>query len=240
MYIKKLIYTMGYSSMIALNNVTRVYGKDASEVVALDNVSLQIDNNEFVAVMGQSGSGKSSLMNILGALDTPTSGEYLLSGQCIQQMDDESLSSIRNQKIGFIFQTFHLLPRLTALENVIVPLRYSHYTEEQALEKGKAMLEKVGLTARADHKPFEMSGGQRQRVAIARALVNEPKVIFADEPTGNLDSKTSYEIMELLVSLHQLGQTIVLVTHEEDIAAYAQRVIRMRDGKIIEDKKCVA
>ncbi len=231
---------MGYSSMIALNNVTRVYGKDASEVVALDNVSLQIDNNEFVAVMGQSGSGKSSLMNILGALDTPTSGEYLLSGQCIQQMDDESLSSIRNQKIGFIFQTFHLLPRLTALENVIVPLRYSHYTEEQALEKGKAMLEKVGLTARADHKPFEMSGGQRQRVAIARALVNEPKVIFADEPTGNLDSKTSYEIMELLVSLHQLGQTIVLVTHEEDIAAYAQRVIRMRDGKIIEDKKCVA
>ncbi|WP_286234459.1 ABC transporter ATP-binding protein [Thalassotalea sediminis] len=226
--------------MIALNNVTRVYGKDASEVVALDNVSLQIDNNEFVAVMGQSGSGKSSLMNILGALDTPTSGEYLLSGQCIQQMDDESLSSIRNQKIGFIFQTFHLLPRLTALENVIVPLRYSHYTEEQALEKGKAMLEKVGLTARADHKPFEMSGGQRQRVAIARALVNEPKVIFADEPTGNLDSKTSYEIMELLVSLHQLGQTIVLVTHEEDIAAYAQRVIRMRDGKIIEDKKCVA
>lgn len=226
--------------MIALNNVSRVYGHDASEVIALDNVSLSISDNEFVAIMGQSGSGKSSLMNILGALDTPTSGEYLLSGRRIQQMDDESLSNIRNQKIGFIFQTFHLLPRLTALENVIVPLRYSQYTAEQATAKGEAMLAKVGLTDRAHHKPFEMSGGQRQRVAIARALVNEPQVIFADEPTGNLDSKTSYEIMDLLVSLHQLGQTIVLVTHEEDIAEYAQRVIRMRDGKIIEDTKCEA
>ncbi|MDO6425752.1 ABC transporter ATP-binding protein [Thalassotalea sp. 1_MG-2023] len=225
--------------MIALNNVSRVYGHDASEVIALDNVSLSINDNEFVAVMGQSGSGKSSLMNILGALDTPTSGEYLLSGDSIQHMDDVSLSQIRNQKIGFIFQTFHLLPRLTALENVIVPLRYSQYTAEQAIAKGEAMLAKVGLTDRAHHKPFEMSGGQRQRVAIARALVNEPQVIFADEPTGNLDSKTSYEIMDLLVSLHQLGQTIVLVTHEEDIAAYAQRVIRMRDGKIIEDTSCV-
>ncbi|OKY27265.1 ABC transporter ATP-binding protein [Thalassotalea sp. PP2-459] len=226
--------------MITLNNVSRVYGHDASEVIALDNVSLSINDNEFVAVMGQSGSGKSSLMNILGALDTPTSGEYLLSGQSIQQMDDESLSQIRNRKIGFIFQTFHLLPRLTALENITVPLRYSQYTAEQAVAKGEAMLAKVGLTDRAHHKPFEMSGGQRQRVAIARALVNEPQVIFADEPTGNLDSKTSYEIMDLLVSLHQLGQTIVLVTHEEDIAEYAQRVIRMRDGKIIEDTSCVA
>ncbi|GHG04201.1 ABC transporter ATP-binding protein [Thalassotalea marina] len=226
--------------MIELRNVTRVYGHGESKVVAIDNVSLDIATNEFVAIMGQSGSGKSSMMNILGALDSPTSGEYHLSGTSIQQMDDISLSRIRNEKIGFIFQTFHLLPRLTALENVIVPLRYSHYTPEEALEIGKSMLDKVGLTSRAHHKPFEMSGGQRQRVAIARALVNSPKVIFADEPTGNLDTKTSYEIMDLLVSLHQQGQTIVLVTHEEDIAEYAQRIIRMRDGKIIEDTKCVA
>lgn len=226
--------------MIELRNVTRVYGHGESEVVAIDNVSLDIATNEFVAIMGQSGSGKSSMMNILGALDSPTSGEYRLSGTSIQQMDDVSLSRIRNEKIGFIFQTFHLLPRLTALENVIVPLRFSHHSPEKAIELGKAMLDKVGLTSRAHHKPFEMSGGQRQRVAIARALVNSPKVIFADEPTGNLDTKTSYEIMDLLVSLHQQGQTIVLVTHEEDIAEYAQRIIRMRDGKIIEDTQCAA
>lgn len=224
--------------MIRVENISRTYGSGESEVKALNNVSLTIKENEFVAIMGTSGSGKSTLMNILGCLDTPSAGEYLLSGESIKSIDDETLSQIRNSKIGFIFQTFHLLPRLSALHNVILPLRYSEVEQAEAEVRGNVMLEKVGLSSRSHHKPNEMSGGQRQRVAIARALVNNPKVIFADEPTGNLDSKTSYEIMDLLCDLHKHGQTIVMVTHEEDIAAYAQRVIRMKDGEVIGDTLC--
>jgi putative ABC transport system ATP-binding protein len=194
--------------MIRVENLCRTYGAGETQVIALSNVSLHIKEGEFVAVMGASGSGKSTLMNI------------------------------RNKKIVFIFQTFHLLTRLSAQENVALPLRYTDTPKQQASERAMAMLDKVGLQNRAHHKPFEMSGGQRQRVAIARALVNEPKVIFADEPTGNLDSKTSHEIMQLLCSLHQQGHTLVMVTHEEDIAAYAKRIIRMKDGIVIEDSGC--
>ncbi|WP_394190066.1 ABC transporter ATP-binding protein [Pseudoalteromonas atlantica] len=224
--------------MIRVENLCRTYGAGETKVMALNNVSLHIKEGEFVAIMGASGSGKSTLMNILGCLDTPSSGNYLLSGESIKEIDDISLSAIRNKKIGFIFQTFHLLTRLSAQDNVALPLRYTDIPKHQASERAMAMLNKVGLQARAHHKPFEMSGGQRQRVAIARALVNEPNVIFADEPTGNLDSKTSHEIMELLCSLHQQGHTLVMVTHEEDIAAYAKRVIRMKDGSVIEDSGC--
>ncbi|KPH63427.1 macrolide ABC transporter ATP-binding protein [Pseudoalteromonas porphyrae] len=224
--------------MIRVENLCRTYGAGETQVIALDNVSLHIKEGEFVAVMGASGSGKSTLMNILGCLDTPTSGNYLLSDESIKEVHDESLSAIRNKKIGFIFQTFHLLTRLSAQENVALPLRYTDMPKQQASDRAMAMLDKVGLQNRAHHKPFEMSGGQRQRVAIARALVNNPQVIFADEPTGNLDSKTSHEIMELLCSLHQQGHTLVMVTHEEDIAAYAKRVIRMKDGVVIEDSGC--
>ena len=224
--------------MIRIDNICRTYGSGETKVNALSNINLTINENEFVAIMGTSGSGKSTLMSILGCLDTPTSGEYLLSGESVKDIDDIALSKIRNTKIGFIFQSFHLLPRLTALQNVILPLRYSDISQEESERRGVEMLEKVGLASRSHHKPNEMSGGQRQRVAIARALVNYPKVIFADEPTGNLDSKTSIDIMKLLTELHTQGQTIVMVTHEEDIAAYALRTIRMQDGVVIEDKKC--
>lgn len=224
--------------MIRIDNICRTYGSGETQVKALSNISLTIKENEFVAVMGTSGSGKSTLMSILGCLDTPTSGDYLLSGESVKDIDDIALSKIRNTKIGFIFQSFHLLPRLTALHNVILPLRYTDIPQEEAEQRGMEMLEKVGLATRSHHKPNEMSGGQRQRVAIARALVNYPKVIFADEPTGNLDSKTSVDIMNLLTDLHSQGQTIVMVTHEEDIAAYALRTIRMQDGIVIEDKLC--
>jgi putative ABC transport system ATP-binding protein len=225
--------------VIRIDNISRIYGEGETQVIALNKVSLTIKNNEFVAVMGTSGSGKSTLMSILGCLDTPSSGEYLLSGESIKNIDDENLSKIRNRKIGFIFQTFHLLPRLSALDNVVLPLRYTDVNPEEAKQRGLEMLDKVGLSSRWHHKPFEMSGGQRQRVAIARALVNRPQVIFADEPTGNLDSKTSNEIMDLLCELHDQGQTIVMVTHEEDIAAYADRMIRMKDGEVIEDRLCI-
>jgi putative ABC transport system ATP-binding protein len=206
--------------------------------VALSNVSLQIDKNEFVAIMGSSGSGKSTLMNILGCLDQQTSGQYWLDGQEVGCFDDTTLSAIRNRHIGFIFQTFHLLPRMTAVQNVMLPLRYSGVDTMLARDRARQMLELVGLGHRMEHKPFEMSGGQRQRVAIARALVNRPKVIFADEPTGNLDSRTSAEILDLLRALHREGQTIVMVTHEAEIAAHAQRIIRMNDGAVVEDRLC--
>ena len=224
--------------MIDLQNISRLYGSGDIQVAALKDISLTIERNEFVAIMGTSGSGKSTLMNILGCLDSPTSGQYFLTGQQISAVKDQQLSKIRNENIGFIFQSFHLLPRLTALNNVTIPLRYTDVSQQQADQRGLDMLARVGLADRSHHKPFEMSGGQRQRVAIARALINDPSVIFADEPTGNLDSTTSAEIMDLLCQLHLSGQTIVMVTHEESIAAYAQRIIRMKDGNIIEDLPC--
>lgn len=209
-------------------------------MIALSDVSLQIEKNEFVAIMGSSGSGKSTLMNILGCLDQQTSGQYWLDGREVGTFDDDTLSAIRNRQIGFIFQTFHLLPRLTAQQNVMLPLRYSRIDDKQASARAVEMLERVGLGHRLNHRPYEMSGGQRQRVAIARALINRPKVIFADEPTGNLDSKTSEEILALLKQLHAEGQTIVMVTHEPEIAAHAQRIIRMSDGAVVEDSQCCA
>ena len=224
--------------MISASALNKVFGSGDTQVQALRDVSLQIAENEFVAIMGSSGSGKSTLMNILGCLDTPSSGSYQLAGADVSQLDDAALSAMRNQHIGFIFQSFHLLPRLSAAENVALPLRYTDTPAEQALQRAEALLQQVGLGHRMHHKPAEMSGGQRQRVAIARALINNPKVIFADEPTGNLDSKTSVEIMQLLTELHRQGNTVVMVTHEDDIAAYAQRVIRMRDGQILEDSGC--
>ncbi|MBZ9613645.1 ABC transporter ATP-binding protein [Rheinheimera maricola] len=224
--------------MITAEGLCRIFGQGETAVTALQNVSVHIAENEFVAIMGSSGSGKSTLMNILGCLDTPSSGRYQLNNQQISQLDDIQLSALRNQHIGFIFQSFHLLPRLTAAQNVALPLRYSEIDATTTLARANALLDQVGLGHRKEHKPHEMSGGQRQRVAIARALVNSPKVIFADEPTGNLDSKTSKEIMQLLCELHSKGNTIVMVTHEDEIAAYAKRIIRMRDGQILEDSKC--
>ncbi|MGL6161413.1 ABC transporter ATP-binding protein [Microbulbifer sp.] len=226
--------------VIKIKELFREYGDGDARVVALSGVSLHIEKNEFVAVMGPSGSGKSTLMNILGCLDQQTSGHYWLDGREVGSFDDESLSAIRNRHIGFIFQTFHLLPRLTARQNVMLPLRFSDAGAAAADGRAVEMLERVGLGHRVDHRPFEMSGGQRQRVAIARALINRPKVIFADEPTGNLDSRTSEEILELLCALHREGQTIVLVTHEREVAGRAQRVIRMSDGAVVEDSKCCA
>ena len=222
--------------MITLKDIRKSFTNGEETIVALNDVSLSIQENEFVAFMGSSGSGKSTMMNILGCLDTPDSGEYLLNGNAVNQLTDEALSKIRNEHIGFIFQTFHLLPKLDAIGNVKLPLRYSDVSEEEASQRAKALLEKVGLGHRMHHRPFEMSGGQRQRVAIARALINRPTMILADEPTGNLDSKTSDDIMALLTELHQQGQTIVMVTHEENIADYAQKVITMKDVQIISEK----
>ncbi|WOX05264.1 ABC transporter ATP-binding protein [Microbulbifer pacificus] len=226
--------------MISVQNLTRSYGEGDARVTALAGISLEIGRNEFVAIMGTSGSGKSTLMNILGCLDQQTSGEYLLDGRSVGSLDDDTLSALRNRQIGFIFQTFHLLPRLSALRNVMLPLRYSEIDDSSAEQRARALLERVGLGHRLHHTPYEMSGGQRQRVAIARALINNPKVIFADEPTGNLDSKTSQEILALLKQLHREGQTIVMVTHESEIAEHAERVIRMSDGLVVEDTRCPA
>ncbi len=210
-------------------------GKNVLEV--LKGVSLDIFKNEYVALMGPSGSGKSTLMNIVGCLDTPTAGKYILNQQDVSKMEDNSLAEVRNKEIGFVFQQFNLLPRLTALENVALPLVYGGIPKKQRNEKALHVLDMVSLTDRSHHRPNELSGGQSQRVAIARALVNDPAIILADEPTGNLDTKTSYEIMEIFNAIHSRGNTIVLVTHEEDIANHAHRIIRLRDGVIEKDTK---
>lgn len=208
----------------------------AEKVEALKDVTLEIKKNEYVALMGPSGSGKSTLMNLLGCLDSPTSGEYWLNGIEVSTMDDGELAEVRNKQIGFVFQTFNLLPRLSSLENVALPLVYAGIGKEERLEKARKTLEAVGLGDRVMHKPNELSGGQRQRVAVARALVNDPAIILADEPTGNLDSKTSYEIMGLFEQIHKAGNTVIVVTHELDISLHAHRIVRMRDGLIESDQ----
>ena len=218
--------------MITLEAICKTYLMGQSEIKALDKVDLNIDKNEFIAIMGTSGSGKSTLMNILGCLDKPDHGKYLLAGREVSGLSDDELSQVRNSAIGFVFQTFNLQTRRSALENVMLPLRFANHSKAQAKERAMEMLKRVELANRSEHRPFELSGGQRQRVAIARALVNEPKVILADEPTGNLDSKTSDHIMALFNELHAEGQTIVMVTHEDEIADHAQRKIVLRDGKI--------
>jgi putative ABC transport system ATP-binding protein len=222
--------------MLALSNIRKTFENGEEIVTALDDVSIEVKDNEFVAIMGSSGSGKSTLMNVLGCLDTPNSGVYKLDGKDVASMTDNQLSKVRNKHIGFIFQTFHLLSKLDVVGNVQLPLRYSDVDQEEADKRANELIERVGLSHRKNHKPYEMSGGQRQRVAIARALINKPSVILADEPTGNLDSKTSKEIMDLLTELHKQGQTIVMVTHEDEIAQYAQRVIVMKDGQVVEEK----
>ncbi|MBK8426351.1 MAG: ABC transporter ATP-binding protein [Lewinellaceae bacterium] len=222
--------------MISIKNLNKTYIMGAEIVEALKTVSLDIAKNEYVALMGPSGSGKSTLMNLLGCLDSPTSGEYWLNGTEVSTMDDGELAEVRNKEIGFVFQTFNLMPRLSALENVALPLVYAGIGREERLAKARKVLESVGLGDRVNHKPNELSGGQRQRVAVARALVNDPAIILADEPTGNLDSKTSYEIMGLFEQIHKAGNTVILVTHEHDIALHAHRVVRLRDGLIESDQ----
>lgn len=222
--------------VIAIREITKFYKVGTQIVKALNGVDLDVARNEFVALMGPSGSGKSTLMNIIGCLDTPTSGSYILNQKDVSRMLDDELAEIRNKEIGFVFQTFNLLPRYTALENVALPLIYAGMGSKARNERASEVLEQVGLADRMDHRPNELSGGQRQRVAVARALVNNPSIILADEPTGNLDSKTSYEIMGLIDDIHQKGNTIILVTHEEDIAQHAKRVVRLRDGIIERDE----
>ncbi len=222
-------------ALISLKKIYKIYNVGGEEVRALDGIDLDIQENDYLAIMGPSGSGKSTLMNMIGCLDTPTSGLYEFEGEMVQIMNDSQLASIRNRKIGFVFQTFNLLPKATAQHNVEIPLVYANVRKSQRIEMASKALESVGLSDRAHHRPNELSGGQRQRVAIARALVNDPSIILADEPTGNLDSKSGNEIMNILDELHNRGNTIILVTHEDDIAQHAHRVIRLFDGKIIED-----
>ena len=221
--------------MIRTTRLCRRFLVGDTTVHALDNVDLAINEGDFVAVMGPSGSGKSTLMNILGFLDTPDAGQYLFFEREVGALDDSELSHIRNEKIGFVFQSFHLLPRMTALENVLLPLRFSKVDAASTRQRGMQLLERLGLADRVGHRPNQLSGGQRQRVAIARSLINAPPLLLADEPTGNLDSRTSEEIMQLFGELNRGGQTILMVTHEEEIAAHASRLIRMRDGKIEHD-----
>ena len=224
------------SGLISLKKIKRHYDVGGEKVRALDGVDLTINQNEYISIIGPSGSGKSTLMNMIGCLDTPTEGTYEFEGELVHEMDDDQLASIRNRKIGFVFQTFNLLPKATALRNVEVPLIYSNISKSKRLKMASDSLVSVGLEDRLDHKPNELSGGQRQRVAIARALVNNPSIILADEPTGNLDSKSGIEIMKILHELYTNGNTIILVTHEEDIAMHAKRIITIFDGKIKEDK----
>lgn len=224
-------------SVISVKDLTKIYIMGATQVKALQGVSLDIDRNEYVALMGPSGSGKSTLMNLLGCLDSPTDGEYWLNGTNVSTMTDGELAEVRNKEIGFVFQTFNLLPRLSALDNVALPLVYAGMSRAQRHERAQEVLASVGLGDRVDHKPNELSGGQRQRVAIARALVNRPSIILADEPTGNLDTKTSVEIMSIFEEIHKLGNTVILVTHEPDIAEHAHRIIRLRDGLVEIDER---
>ncbi|SNR93842.1 putative ABC transport system ATP-binding protein [Belliella buryatensis] len=222
--------------IIETSEIRKVYRMGAEEVQALKSVSISVNKGEYVAFMGPSGSGKSTLMNIIGCLDTPTSGTYILNEKDVSDMSENELAEIRNKEIGFVFQTFNLLPRASCLENVALPLIYAGFNKADRDDKAYQALKNVGLADRVHHKPNELSGGQRQRVAIARALVNDPSIILADEPTGNLDTKTSYSIMELFHELHQKGNTIIMVTHEDDIAHYAHRVIRLRDGLVESDE----
>jgi putative ABC transport system ATP-binding protein len=223
--------------LISISGLRKIYRMGQVEVRALDGVDLEVEAGEYVAIMGPSGSGKSTLMNLIGCLDTPTSGEYVLNDQRVSDLDDAELAQIRNHEIGFVFQTFNLLSRATALANVELPLIYARVSVKERHRRAREALEKVGLSDRAKHQPNELSGGQRQRVALARALVNRPSILLADEPTGNLDSRTSTEIMELFNELNAAGNTMIVVTHEEDIAARARRVVRLLDGKIVADEK---
>lgn len=227
--------TTPMKEIINLKDIVKNYKVGTQIVRALRSVSLQINKGEYVAIMGASGSGKSTLMNIIGCLDTPTSGSYTLNNKLVSSLSDDELAEIRNQEIGFVFQTFNLLPRNTALENVMLPLVYAGMKKAERLKKAEGILVDVGLADRVEHKPNELSGGQRQRVAVARALVNDPAILLADEPTGNLDSKISEEIMQLFAEIHRKGNTIILVTHEEDIALHAHRIIRLKDGEIESD-----
>lgn len=222
--------------VIHLEDIRKTYFMGSNSIEVLKGISIDIHKNEYVALMGPSGSGKSTLMNIIGCLDTATNGQYVLNNKDVSKMEDDDLADVRNQEIGFVFQQFNLLPRLTALENVALPLIYAGINKKDRTERAMAALEKVALSDRSHHKPNELSGGQIQRVAIARALVNNPSLLLADEPTGNLDSKTSAEVMEIFGKLQAAGNTVVIVTHEEDIAAYAKRIIRLRDGLVETDK----
>lgn len=225
------------ANIIKIRNIIRDFQLGQETVHVLKNIDLDIEKGEYVAIMGPSGSGKSTLMNLIGCLDTPTSGTYILNGNDVSQMSDNELAEIRNKEIGFVFQTFNLLPRTTALDNVALPMVYAGVSKKDRTERAIEVLNDVGLSDRMDHRPNQLSGGQRQRVAVGRALINKPSIILADEPTGNLDSKTGMEIMTLFENIHKAGNTIIVVTHEEEIASHAQRIIRLRDGMIESDTR---